>query len=141
MADTGDAAGNRVSQDGRVWVKEDRRGCLGQVTLVNPADNGVPADQWHFYSKNPALGQREFSEVVEKSESPAKFRMTSHNFMNPVNKPDAFEAKTLDKLRTRRLSEYYEFQPDRFRYAPTLYEKPARLACHASPAPAPTHAT
>ena len=54
---------------------------------------GHAPDLWHFYSKNPALAQREFSEVVEKSSSPAKFRMTSHNFMNPVNKPDAFESE------------------------------------------------
>jgi methyl-accepting chemotaxis protein len=120
-----------------VWVKDDNKSYLGQVTLVNPADSGVPADQWHFYSKNPALAQREFSEVVEKSTSPAKFRMTSHNFMNPVNKPDAFEAKALDKVRTGRLGEYYEFEPDGFRYARTLYEKASCLACHASAASAP----
>ncbi len=137
VADNVDAFGNWVSQYGRVWVKDDNKSFLGQVTLVNPADSGVPADQWHFYSKNPALAQREFSEVVEKSSSPAKFRMTSHNFMNPVNKPDAFEAKALDKVRTGRLSEYYEFQPDGFRYARTLYEKASCLACHASAASAP----
>ena len=45
----------------------------------------------NFYSKNPALAQREFSEVVEHSASPAKFRLTSHNVMNPNNKPDVFE--------------------------------------------------
>jgi len=75
VADNVDAFGNWVSQYGRVWVKDDNKSYLGQVTLVNPADSGVPADQWHFYSKNPALAQREFSEVVEKSTSPAKFRM------------------------------------------------------------------
>jgi hypothetical protein len=137
VADNVDAFGNWVSQYGRVWVKDDNKSYLGQVTLVNPADSGVPADQWHFYSKNPALAQREFSEVVEKSTSPAKFRMTSHNFMNPVNKPDAFEAKALDKVRTGRLGEYYEFEPDGFRYARTLYEKASCLACHASAASAP----
>ena len=91
VADNVDAFGSWVSQYGRVWVKDDNKSYLGQVTL-NAPDGAVPADQWHFYSKNPALAQREFSEVVEKSTSPAKFRMTSHNFMNPVNKPDAFEA-------------------------------------------------
>ena len=74
--------------------------------------------------------------MVEKSTSPAKFRMTSHNFMNPVNKPDAFEARALDKIRSGRLSEYYEMLPDSFRYARTLYEKASCLACHASAASA-----
>jgi HAMP domain-containing protein len=137
VADNVDAFGNWVSQYGRVWVKDDNKSYLGQVTLVNPADGAVPPDLWHFYSKNPALAQREFSEVVEKSTSPAKFRMTSHNFMNPVNKPDAFETKALDKIRSGRLTEYYEVLPDGFRYARTLYEKASCLACHASAASAP----
>jgi len=137
VADNVDAFGNWVSQYGRVWVKDDNKSFLGQVTLVDAADTGVPAAQWHFYSKNPALAQREFSEVVEKSTSPAKFRMTSHNFMNPVNKPDAFEAKALDKIRSGHLTEYYEMLPDSFRYARTLYEKASCLACHASAASAP----
>jgi hypothetical protein len=137
VADNVDAFGSWVSQYGRVWVKDDNKSFLGQVTLMNVADGAVPADQWHFYSKNPALAQREFSEVVEKSSSPAKFRMTSHNFMNPVNKPDAFESKALDRIRSAHLTEYYEILPDSFRYARTLYEKASCLACHASAASAP----
>ena len=100
VADNVDAFGSWVSQYGRVWVRDDNKSYLGQVTLVSAPDAaGGPAaaDVWHFYSKNPALAQREFSEVVEKSASPAKFRVTSHNFMNPVNKPDAFEAKALQR--------------------------------------------
>src|ERR1700737_3749081 len=105
VADNVDAFGSWVSQYGRVWVKDDNKSFLGQVTLVSAPDGSgaAPTDMWHFYSKNPALAQREFSEVVEKSASPAKFRMTSHNFMNPINKPDAFEAKALDKIRSGRL--------------------------------------
>jgi hypothetical protein len=137
VADNVDAFGSWVSQYGRVWVKDDNKSYLGQVTLVTAGDGAVPADQWHFYSKNPALAQREFSEVVEKSTSPAKFRMTSYNFMNPVNKPDAFESKALDKIRSARLTEYYEILPDSFRYARTLYEKASCLACHASAESAP----
>jgi len=141
VADNVDAFGSWVSQYGRVWVKDDNRSFLGQVTLTVPATDGAvnaaPPDMWHFYSKNPALAQREFSEVVEKSASPAKFRMTSHNFMNPVNKPDAFEARALDKIRDGRLKEYYEMLPDSFRYARTIYEKASCLACHASAESAP----
>lgn len=142
VADNVDAFGSWVSQYGRVWVKDDNKSFLGQVTLaslpVDPAGAGQAApDLWHFYSKNPALAQREFSEVVEKSSSPAKFRMTSHNFMNPVNKPDAFEAKALDRIRSNHLTEYYEVLPEGYRYARALYEKPSCLACHASAENAP----
>src|SRR5690242_15578351 len=128
VADNVDAFGSWVSQYGRVWVRDDNKSYLGQVTLVSAAEPaaaaaaaGTPAaaDVWHFYSKNPALAQREFSEVVEKSTSPAKFRVTSHNFMNPVNKPDDFETRALDRIRANHLTEYYEVLPDSFRYART----------------------
>jgi hypothetical protein len=142
VADNVDAFGSWVSQYGRVWVRDDNKSFLGQVTLVTAPDAAGttapgPGDVWHFYSKNPALAQREFSEVVEKSASPAKFRVTSHNFMNPVNKPDAFEAKALDRIRANHLAEYYEMAPDSFRFARTLYVKASCLPCHASAENAP----
>jgi hypothetical protein len=138
VADNVDAFGSWVSQYGRVWVRDDNKSYLGQVTLVTaPDSSGTPADVWHFYSKNPALAQREFSEVVEKSTSPAKFRVTSHNFMNPVNKPDAFEANALEQIRANHLPEYSEMTPDSFRFARTLYVKASCLSCHASAENAP----
>jgi len=143
VADNVDAFGSWVAQYGRVWVRDNDKSFLGQVTLVNAPDPATaasatpPNDVWHFYSKNPALAQREFSEVVEKSTSSAKFRVTSHNFMNPVNKPDAFESRALDRIRANHLAEYFEMTPDSFRYARTLYEKASCLACHASAENAP----
>ncbi|HEX7273534.1 MAG TPA: DUF3365 domain-containing protein [Casimicrobiaceae bacterium] len=145
VADNVDAFGSWVSQYGRVWVRDDNKSYLGQITLVSAPDAATSgaaatpaaADVWHFYSKNPALAQREYSEVVEKSPSPAKFRVTSHNFMNPVNKPDAFETRALERIRANHLTEYYEVLPDSFRYARTLYEKASCLGCHASAESAP----
>ena len=145
VADNVDAFGSWVSQYGRVWVRDNDKSYLGQVTLVSapdpaqgPTGEAAAPALWHFYSKNPALAQREFSEVVEKSASPAKFRVTSHNFMNPVNKPDAFEAKALDAIRAKHLAEYYEMLPDTYRYARTLYVKASCLSCHASAENAPS---
>ena len=57
--------------------------------------------------------------------------------MNPVNKPDAFEAKALDAIRSKHLAEYYEMLPDTYRYARTLYVKASCLSCHASAENAP----
>jgi methyl-accepting chemotaxis protein len=57
--------------------------------------------------------------------------------MNPVNKPDAFESRALDRIRANHLAEYFEMTPDSFRYARTLYEKASCLACHASAENAP----
>jgi methyl-accepting chemotaxis protein len=57
--------------------------------------------------------------------------------MNPVNKPDAFEAKALERIRADHLAEYYEMAPDSFRFARTLYVKASCLPCHASAENAP----
>src|SRR5665213_1696287 len=98
VADNVDAFGNWVAQYGRVWVKDNDQSFLGHAVLFasdNPNEVPPKLTTVNFYSKNPALAQREFSEVVEHSASPAKFRMTSHNVMNPNNKPDEFEQRAL----------------------------------------------
>lgn len=145
VADNVDAFGNWVAQYGRVWVKDNDQSFLGHLGLIQPAapDSTAAPDitanltPVNFYSKNPALAQREFSEAVEKSSSPAKFRMTSDNFMNPVNRPDAFEERALNKVREGKLHEYFEILPGSFRYARTLYHKAACISCHGDPQKAP----
>src|SRR5436309_14707584 len=89
VADNVDAFGTWVAQYGRVWVKDDARSYLGHMPLLQADDTTVKPV--NFYSKNPALAQREFSEVVARSGSPAQFRLTPHNVMNRANAPDAFE--------------------------------------------------
>ena len=92
VADNVDAFGSWVAQYGRVWVKDDDKSFLGHVSLLQPGrdPDGTGAagklTPVEFYSKNPALAQREFSEAVERSPSPSKFRLTSHNVMNPNNR-------------------------------------------------------
>ena len=147
VADNVDAFGTWVAQYGRVWVKDNDKSYLGHMAALQPAIATVtaPAPQpgspeftaVNFYSKNPALAQREFSEAVERSASPAKFRMTSDNFMNPVNRPDEFETRALHKVRDEHLKEYYEVLPGSFRYARTLYHKAACIGCHGDPLKAP----
>src|SRR5947209_10320390 len=56
VADNVDAFGSWVSQYGRVWVRDNDKSFLGQVTLVNVPDAAAatvpPPDVWHFYSNN-----------------------------------------------------------------------------------------
>jgi hypothetical protein len=143
VADNVDAFGSWVAQYGGVWVKDNDKSYLGHMPLLQKTvaggepDPGKAPATVNFYSKNPALAQREFSEVVEKSASHAKFRMTSHNFMNPVNKPDAFEERAIATVSKSGLKEYYEVLPGSFRYARTLYHKASCIKCHGDPASAP----
>ncbi len=130
-----EAFGAWVAQHGRVWVKDNSgNSYLGEMTVTSAAK---PDEPIHFYSKNPALAQREFSEAVAQSTSPAKFRMTSHNVMNPVNKPDTFEQTALAIIRTNNQKEYAEFVQGEYRYAQAVFHKAACISCHGDPAKAP----
>ncbi|MEO8674509.1 MAG: DUF3365 domain-containing protein [Casimicrobiaceae bacterium] len=146
VADNVDAFGSWVAQYGRVWVKGDDKSYLGHASLLQPEEGtpegtvpppGTKLTPVDFYSKNPALAQREFSEAVERSPSQSKFRLTSHNVMNPGNKPDAFEEGALREIRTNNLKEYYVLNDNGFRYARAVYQKASCIACHGDAANAP----
>jgi HAMP domain-containing protein len=146
VADNVDAFGSWVAQYGRVWVKDDNKSYLGHASLLQPEegtpDGTVPAagtklTPVEFYSKNPALAQREFSEAVERSPSQSKFRLTSHNVMNPGNKPDAFEEGALREIRSNNLKEYYELTDNGFRYARAVFQKASCITCHGDANSAP----
>ena len=130
-----EAFGTWVAQGGRVWVKgKSSDSFLSQESFAQLNDS---QEQVHFFSKNPALAQREFSEVVAKSTSPAKFRMTSQNVMNPVNAPDAFETTALSKVGVAGVMEYAEFVGGDYRYAKAVYHKESCIVCHGDPSKAP----
>jgi len=142
VADNVDAFGTWVAQYGRVWVKENNQSYLGHLPLFEIEEETAAGSKGgykpvNFYSKNPALAQRELSEVVNRSASPAKFRMTSHNVMNPANQPDTFEEVALREVRENRLKEYFAMTGSEFRYARTLYHKASCINCHGEPAKAP----
>ena len=140
VADNVDAFGSWVAQYGRVWVKDNDKSYLGHLPAFQNEDTTGAAPKMtpvNFYSKNPALAQREFSEVVEHSASPAKFRLTSHNVMNPNNRPDGFEEGALRRIREQGLPEYFELTPTGFRYARTVHHKASCIACHGEPGAAP----
>jgi methyl-accepting chemotaxis protein len=141
VADQVDAFGTWVSQYGRVWVKDNDVSYLGHIAVVPATPGDQPAQTTNFYSKNPALAQREFSEAVARSKTPAQFRMTSDNVMNPNNKPDAFEAEAIKIIRAQGLKEYVEYRDGKFRFARTLYHKESCIACHGAVASAPADVT
>lgn len=97
-----------------------------------------------IYSKNPALATRELSDIVERSRGNAKFRVTSDNFRNPKNSPDAFEAGAIHTFKTdlartprERRSFVESLEGSWYRYAvPIKVAKPC-LRCHGSPNDAP----
>jgi methyl-accepting chemotaxis protein len=129
-----DAFGSWVARNGRVWVREDQDSFLGQMD-VHPVND--PEQTVTFYSKNPALAQREFSETVAASASPAKFRMTSQNVMNPANTPDAFESRALNNIQSFDLPEFFETVDGEYRYAKPVFHTAACISCHGSAANAP----
>jgi len=129
-----EAFGAWVSRSGRVWTKMDNQDFLSKIEVH---EVGQPEKAFHFYSKNPALATREFSEVVAQSNSPAKFRMTSHNVMNPNNKPDAFEQRALEAIRKGNLTQYSEHGKDVYRFASPVIHVESCISCHGEAAKAP----
>jgi HAMP domain-containing protein len=131
-----EAFGAWVAKSGRVWVKADKSESYlsHEEYSLNVKNEIKPV---HFFSKNPALAQREFSEAVMQSASPAKFRMTSHNVMNPINLPDAFELRALSAIQETALPEYIEFVGGTYRYAKPVYHQASCINCHGDPAKAP----
>lgn len=129
-----EAFGAWVSRSGRIWTKMENQDFLSQVEVQ---EVGQPDKVFHFYSKNPALATREFSEVVAQSNSPAKFRMTSHNVMNPNNRPDGFEQRALEAIQKGNLTQYSEHGKDVFRFASPVVHVASCITCHGDPAKAP----
>jgi len=127
-----------VAKNGRVWVREGSKESFLSQELYKVSCDGDDAQNYiHFYSKNPALAQREFSEVVAQSSSPAKFHMTSQNVMNPINAPDEFEKIALAIATTTGAAEYSEFVDGQYRFAQTIYHKASCISCHGDPSKAP----
>ena len=134
IAENVEAFGTWVASYGRIWVKDNDESFLGHMSVVSASDNNSQAE---FYSKNPALAQREFSEIVASLPVQAKFRMTSHNYMNPKNRPDNFEANALNIIRSENLDEYNQMQDGFYRYAKTVYHDASCISCHGDPENAP----
>jgi hypothetical protein len=90
-----------------------------------------------FLLKNPALIQREMSDVTERSPSQAKFRLTSDKFVNPSNAPNRFESAALEHMRENNAPEYYEVRGKELLFARRIIASESCLRCHGARDEAP----
>lgn len=149
VADNVQSFGQWVANYGRIWVESDTQtSFLGNKNVIDvkalPDLERIPSNWLQsrastMYSKNPALAQREFSEVAWDSSSPAKFRMTSENYMNPLNKPDTFETLAMTRIKESGVAEVDQFDKasSTYRYARAIRHEEGCIACHGSPESAP----
>lgn len=131
-----EAFGSWVANSGRVWVKANQSESYLSREEYS-VNEGELAQKVVFFSKNPALAQREFADVVMHSSSPTKFRMTSENVMNPNNEPDGFEMRALQAINKSHLSEFTGVYEGAYRYAKPIYHTANCLKCHGETANAP----
>lgn len=117
-------------------------------TSPDPKPNGTPFDIINaedlkqvtaYIRKNPALVQRELSDIVEASPMRVKFKLTSHRNFNPNNAPNEFESTALNAFRRDGsvASEYWQFRKDTLLYARRLTAKKACMSCHGKQEDAP----
>lgn len=144
LADMSDNIGVWASHYGGMWSQVARANLLDASTGSHVDQNCYASksldgrkDDVCYVLKNPALIQREVSDVTERSESRAKFRMTSDKFVNPNNAPNRFESAALESIRDSGKQEYYEVKGEELLYARRIVATNGCLQCHGVPEDAP----
>lgn len=125
MVNNAEALGDHVSQNGRFWIKS------GADYGGKWIDKIATQDGQFFYSKNPAMVQREFSDQIYANGFPARFRLTALDVMNPNNAPNDFERKALTEIKAA-LSQKpkHQYSNNKFEYVKPIYYVASCLACH-----------
>jgi hypothetical protein len=95
-----------------------------------------------YHWKNPALVQRELSDVLLSTGSRAQYRLTARTVLNPNNEPNKFELEALTSMQRLALSggqsnEYWKVEGGRLLYARAVVAQKSCLKCHDSQAKAP----
>ena len=99
-----------------------------------------------YYWKNPALIQREISDISVASSSGAKFRITARSVLNPANAPNEFELHALERISAQmakpgaapeRANEYMRVEGGRLLYARAMMATDSCLRCHGQQESAP----
>lgn len=132
MVNNAEALGDHVSQNGRFWIKS------GADYGGKWIDKIASPDGQFFYSKNPAMIQREFSDQIYANGFPARFRLTALDVMNPNNAPNDFERKALTEIKAS-LSQNpkHQYTNNKFEYVKPIYYVASCLACHGDVKSAP----
>ncbi len=147
IADMAENVGAWASTYRGVWVRDDGLTQSG-VDIGTHVDtrryraeaevSGESHDLYDtYYRKNPALVQRELADVIRRSNSRGKFRLTSDKYMNPMNAPDGFDTRAMEAMRKSGQEEYFEVQGGEMKYARRVLAKESCMACHDTPAGAP----
>lgn len=129
--------GQQTATHGRFWVK------AGPDYPTNRFLDKVQISETEFfYSKNPALVQREFSESVRKNSFPASFRMTSRRPMNINNMPEDFELLALMAMEEahkegKRIEPQISHKDGVFQYVEPVFHEKSCIACHGDAKDAP----
>lgn len=146
VADMVDNFGQWATRYRGVWVKDDPRNPKQEVgsflerelSAASAANDSTAApNEAAFHRKNPALVQRELSDITIASPARAKFRMTSDRYMNPNNAPSDFDKVAMNAIRESGASEYSEVRGGQLLYARRLVADKGCLTCHGAPAAAP----
>ena len=149
VADMVDNFGQWATRYRGVWVKDDPRDPRLEVgsflereaSSIQGGDSTTAPNAAAFHRKNPALVQRELSDITMASPAKAKFRMTSDRFMNPNNAPSEFDKVAMGVIRDSGASEYSEVRGGQLLYARRLIADKGCLKCHGAPASAPAAVT
>lgn len=143
VADMVDNFGQWATRYRGIWVKDDPRdnklqvGSFLERETSQAANNSEPGNAAAFHRKNPALVQRELSDITIASPAKAKFRMTSDRFMNPNNAPSEFDKVAMSTIRETGVTEYSEVRGGQLLYARRLVADKGCLRCHGVPSEAP----
>jgi methyl-accepting chemotaxis protein len=120
------------NETGMIWVKKLLPGF--HHFLMEQADGRGES----FYGKNPALATRELAMIANREGARATFRITSDDYRQEENAPDAFEAEALHRLREEKgLTFVAGYEGDTYRYARPILVEQTCLQCHGNPQDAP----
>ncbi len=140
VADMADSFRTLSARHGGFYVRRDSAEDIqkvGRYLSEYVSEKTADGQQFVFHQKNPFLAIGDYSSVVQASRAEAKFRITSDNYMNPDNRPDAFDVAALRTLREQGLSEQWAVVDGQLRYARSLRADAACLSCHGQPTAAP----
>ncbi len=121
-----------VAGSGMVWVHELVPGFPDYLAKESDGQGGF------FYGKNPALATRELSVIANKTSRRATFLVTSDDYRQAANKPDAFELRAIQTFKADPGLKFVQsYEKGIYRYARPIFVKKGCLKCHGNPDDAP----